>query len=115
MSDQVQGGGSASLDAVRALERRLAERAERREVTARLVEAAAVEADGIREAARARGRQAASEERRLALAAAEARAVRIRDEGERRAVDLGAAIEARLERTVDRLERLVLPADSEAS
>lgn len=104
-----EGSSSPSLEAVRALEQRLAERADRREASARLVEAAAVEAERIRAAGRARGQEAAVEERRRVLAEAEAEAARIRDGAERRASALTAALAARLERTVDELERLVLP------
>lgn len=109
-AEQGGGGSSPSLEAVRALERRLAERAERREATAELVAAASAEAERIREAGRARGAQAAAEERRRALAAAEADAELARSEAERQARALTAALDARLERTVDLLEGLVLPA-----
>lgn len=116
MSDPGETGSvSPSLEAVRELERRLAERSERRASTARLVEEAAAEADRIREAARARGEQAAAEARRRALQAAAVDAERIRDEAERRAHALTVAFDARLERTVDLLERLVLPAGEESS
>ena len=115
MAEREDEGASPSLAAVRALEQRLADRAEQRELASALVEVAAAEADRIREAGRARGLAAAAEERRFVLAAAEADAVRIRDDAGRRAEALAAALDERLEQTVDVLERLVLPAAEERS
>jgi len=107
MSDD--DGGSPSLDAVRELERSLAEAAAGRAEAEAELEAAREEATRIHDRARARGEAAAAERSRHALAEADAAAARIRSDAIVRAAALRKALTASLESTIPALERIVLP------
>ena len=100
---------SPSLDAVRALERQLAERRTEHSAAEAELADAREEADRLREAARARGAAAADDRRRLRLEEVEREAARVRAEAERQAAALSAAMRARLPETVVALASIVLP------
>lgn len=101
--------GSSSLEAKRALERRLAERSRATSALDASLAAACEQAERLRAQARAQGEQAARDRRRRVLA----EAARIRVEGEERAAELRMAMAATFPETLAVLSSIVLPATEE--
>ena len=104
-----RNAGSPSLEAVRALERELAEESAGNRTGQEALAAAREQAELLREAARARGVAAAEERRREALDEADREAARIRARAEREAEQLIAAMRVRLPETVAALAAVVVP------
>jgi len=105
---------ASSLDAIRALERRLAERSLGTSAVDAALAAAEEEAERIRARARVQGEEAAQARRREVLEETEREAARIRAEGDRRSVELQLRMAAMLPRTVAALSSIVLPAAKES-
>lgn len=104
----------SSLEAVRALERQLAERAAETSALDAALAPAQDQADRIRAQARVRGAEAASTRRRQVLEEVDREAARIRAEGDRRSTELRAAMAATLPETLAVLSPMVLPPTEES-
>lgn len=100
---------SASLDAVRAVERTLETRDDRRADAERALAAASARGDQLVEAARRRAAQTSAALRARRLEDAEQQAGRIVRDARARAAALAAAMEPKREQTLTELVALVLP------
>jgi len=108
-------GRSSSIEAVRALEQQLAERAIVTSAIDAALATAQEQADRIRAQARARGEQAARTRRRQVLDEVDREAAQTQAEGDRRCTELRAAMAAMLPQTLAVLSSTVVPATEEPS